>query len=373
MTRADFQKQLDEKFPNEFELVGQYINNRTKVDVKHLHCGKVSPVNPSSLLSGKQKKCSYCYQIERLKNRIEDYLKENNLEKVFTYDIGNAIYQYEKINFHCYVCNNDFKKVIDTFKQGQHCPYCSGQRTNKNSAQHKIDTLTSVGEFALLNDVDAHDSPVNILHNTCGRITDTTLTYFVVQFPECRHCTKEKNREIKMKKHGDFVKEVEELYGNSFEVISEYNGATERVDLIHTRCGNIISPKANHILTNNFGCKYCNMSSPESIIDSVLKEHNLNYDIQVRFDDCISDKNIKLPFDFVIYDKNNVVKYIVEYDGEHHDSEEPFGLESHIRTVKNDSIKNNYCENKSYTLYRIPHTQKKNIKKLVEDFIPTNQ
>lgn len=115
------------------------------------------------------------------------------------------------------------------------------------------------------------------------------------------------------------------------------------------------------------------MSSPESIIDSVLKEHKLNYDTQVRFDNCISDKNIKLPFDFVIYNNRNEVMYIIEYDGEHHSSEEPFGLDSHLRTVKNDVIKNNYCENKSYTLYRIPHTQKKSIKKLVEDFISTVQ
>lgn len=372
MAKADFQKQLDEKFPNEFELVGQYINNRTKVDVKHLECGRINSVNPSSLLMGKQKKCSSCYQSERLKNSIDKYLKESYLEKVFAYDIENAVYQFDKINFHCYVCNNDFRKDIDTFKQGQHCPYCSGKRTSKNSAQHKIDNLTSVGEFTLLNDVDTHDSPAKILHNTCGRITDTTLSYFVVQFPVCRHCAKEKNRAIRMKEHDEFLKEVKEIYGDSFVVISEYNGATEKVDLIHTKCGNTVSPKANHILTNNFGCKYCNMSSPESIVDSVLREYNLNYDIQVRFNDCISDKNVSLPFDFVIYnDDSKEVKYIIEYDGEHHSSELPFGLDSHLRTVINDNVKNNYCKDKSYPLYRIPHTEKKNIKKLVEHFVST--
>lgn len=368
-TQEDFIKELNKVYPDEFEVLGEYKNNRTKLLIKHNTCGKSYERYPYDLLKKRYSKCKYCYQIERMKNNIDNYIKENNLENMFSYDIGDALYQYEKIKIHCHKCNNVFDKVVDLFLQGQHCPYCAGQRTNKKYAQMKIDELTGVGEFTILNDnIDAHDSHIEVLHNRCGRVTKTSLSYFVVQNPICRHCRKEELRKQRMKTNEQFIKEMKEIYGDEYELISEYNGASKKVKLIHRYCNNIIKAKPNHILSLNFGCKFCNMSMPETIIYSVLKDNNIDFEFQYRFDDCLGSTGVMLPFDFAVFD-NNELKFIIEYDGQHHFKKESFGEENYLRIIKNDNIKNNYCKENGIKLFRISYKELNRLRNIVYNIL----
>lgn len=105
--------------------------------------------------------------------------------------------------------------------------------------------------------------------------------------------------------------------------------------------------------TMSCGCLY--KSKGEMYIEEVLKENNINYIPQKRFDDCRNKKT--LPFDFYLPD-NNVC---IEYDGSQHFSPvEYWGGEKRYNDLKiNDEIKNQYCKDKGINLIRIPYTTKK--------------
>ena len=100
-------------------------------------------------------------------------------------------------------------------------------------------------------------------------------------------------------------------------------------------------------------CGCASMSSGERFIKSVLDEMEINFVQQYTFNDC---KNIySLPFDFAIFDENNVLLFLIEYDGQQHfQSIEWFGGEdSFIKTQERDNIKTTYCTNNNIPLLRL--------------------
>lgn len=368
---AEFIRKVELVFPNEFKILGEYKNSGTKIEVQHLPCGEIYGVYQYDFLNKKYAKCKKCNQLDRMFNKLDSFLKENGLSEEYAYEKGKATFQYDKLQFFHKKCESSFPKDVNSFYSGQMCPYCIGAKTNKNSAQIRIDDLTSAGEFVLLNEdceITAHDSEIKVLHTSCNRVTETTLAYFITQNPACSHCTKENWSKNRTKTHSEFVDELTQLFGDEYEPIEEYVTALTPIDILHLPCGNPLKLKPSALLSLNSGCKYCNMSSPERLIDSILKEYELDYKTQYKFDDCISDKNIRLPFDFAIF-AGDQLSMIIEYDGQHHFHENSFGKESHDRTVKNDLIKNKYCSVNGIKLIRIPYTKQLRLREIITSII----
>ncbi|MFW6377395.1 MAG: hypothetical protein ACOCZ5_01990 [bacterium] len=65
---------------NEYTVVGNYINARTHIDMKHNECGHVWGINPDNFLRGKR--CPKCNDINFSKGmkRIEKYLLKSDIE-----------------------------------------------------------------------------------------------------------------------------------------------------------------------------------------------------------------------------------------------------------------------------------------------------
>lgn len=107
-------------------------------------------------------------------------------------------------------------------------------------------------------------------------------------------------------------------------------------------------------------CGCLNMSKGEYAIQELLKENKISFKEQVVFPDLYSAKGGYLKFDFGIYDSEENLDCLVEYDGiQHSIPKERFGGGNEYETIKqNDSLKNQYCKEKGIPLIRIPYTQK---------------
>jgi len=84
-------------------------------------------------------------------------------------------------------------------------------------------------------------------------------------------------------------------------------------------------------------------SREEKIIEDYLKENQINYKTEKWFEDCRSNSNNLLFFDFFLPDLN----LIIEYNGPHHYISTIFGEEKFIYTKLHDEIKEKYCIKKS--------------------------
>lgn len=115
------------------------------------------------------------------------------------------------------------------------------------------------------------------------------------------------------------------------------------------KCGRTTFIDSGSLLSGNTKSCGCLQSQGENKISQILKDNNLKFVIHYSFSDC-KDKR-KLPFDFFVENT-----YLIEYDGyQHYSSNGGWNSKDHYElTKKHDTIKNNYCKEKSIPLIRIP-------------------
>ena len=116
--------------------------------------------------------------------------------------------------------------------------------------------------------------------------------------------------------------------------------------------------KTNHL--NNQGCPICKESKGEKEIRNYLKNNNIVFESQKKFNNC-RNKN-PLPFDFYL----PLLNICIEYDGiQHYKSNTFFGGEKGLKQRQiNDKIKTQYCKDNDIRLLRIKYNQN-NLKKLL--------
>ena len=114
---------------------------------------------------------------------------------------------------------------------------------------------------------------------------------------------------------------------------------------------------------DTLSCGCLRSSFAELQIEKVLKENNIQYKKEYSFNDLKSENNIPLRFDFAIFNTDNSIKCLIEYDGEQHflNKTEKIWSDSLEQRRKRDSIKNKYCLEHSIPLYRIPYWEKNNL------------
>ena len=60
----------------------------------------------------------------------------------------------------------------------------------------------------------------------------------------------------------------------------------------------------------------CMTSKGEYLIRQYLNQHNIDFQTQYMFSDLVSQKGYPLRFDFAIFNTDNSIKCLIEYDGE---------------------------------------------------------
>lgn len=103
----------------------------------------------------------------------------------------------------------------------------------------------------------------------------------------------------------------------------------------------------------------CLSSKGELKITNLLKQYNFNFETQKKFKDCLSKKGFPLRFDFGVYNKNNELLYLIEYNGRQHYEEVFCWNNEHDNweeRIERDLIKKEYCEKNHIPLIIIPYT-----------------
>lgn len=127
-------------------------------------------------------------------------------------------------------------------------------------------------------------------------------------------------------------------------------------------CGNEISVfGANLTRLHTTSCGCLNGSIGEKNIEKLLKQSDIRFKKEYSFED-LKDKK-KLRFDFAIFDKNNNLIELIEFDGRQHSNEyTPWGQNSTLEErIEHDKMKNDYCLRNQIKLIRIPYEMRDKI------------
>ena len=99
-------------------------------------------------------------------------------------------------------------------------------------------------------------------------------------------------------------------------------------------------------------------SRGEITIEEILKEAGLNFKEEYQFPDLISSTGRPLRFDFAVFDDNDNLDFLIEYQGiQHYEAKSKFGGYSGLRKQQfNDMKKREYCRKHNIILVAIPYT-----------------
>ncbi len=284
------------------ELLSEdYINNSQLLDLKCPDCGEIFSRNYSNIQQRKSivcKKCSYKY---RAKIKVDKMEKE---VKKLIKKLGGKLIKYngtkEPMILECPKCKKEFEK-----------------------------TLQGVNYSKLV---------------------------------VCKKCVGEIVSE-RQKTDIDIIKEY--LISLGSEMISEkFEHSCKKITIKCDKCGKGFDRTWKQIKDReNVTCPKCSdaKSIGEKKINTLLKKHNINYEVEKTFEGC-SDVS-KLRYDFYIPELNTCI----EYDGKQHFfAYNDFGGTSSFEDrVKKDKMKNDFCKKENINLIRITYKQFKDIENIL--------
>ena len=155
-------------------------------------------------------------------------------------------------------------------------------------------------------------------------------------------------------KKQQIINEIDNIYDRL--TVIEFNGVKDHVAYWKCRCecGNEIIVAGNHLRSGHTKSCGCLKSNGEEKINKILSNSNINYSTQYTI--FINSSYVR--FDYAIFDDNNKLLRLIEFDGEQHfDSSSNWYKKTHI----NDLIKNQYCIDNHIALIRIPYWEINNL------------
>lgn len=104
-------------------------------------------------------------------------------------------------------------------------------------------------------------------------------------------------------------------------------------------------------------------SRGEIKIEEILQQAGLNFTEEYSFPDLISSSGRPLRFDFAVFDDNDNLDFLIEYQGiQHYLPKSKFGGFSGLRKQQyNDLRKREYCKKHNIILIAIPYTDENKI------------
>lgn len=138
---------MEEKLPT-LTVLGEYKNNRTRVDVMCNVCGKTFSPVAASLYMGHG--CPYC--AGTYGKTTEQFIDEMSVKNPNVKILGKYRNSKSKIETLCLKCNYTWMPTPNTLLKGEGCPKCSGlmRKTQEEFVQEmaeKHPTITVIGEY----------------------------------------------------------------------------------------------------------------------------------------------------------------------------------------------------------------------------------
>lgn len=127
-TDTQFQKEVYDLVGDEYLFLEHYVNNYTKLKVKHNKCGHIYKVTPSNFLLGTR--CPYCADYGQPKKTDAQFKREvyNLVGDGYTF-LDPYIDSGTKLRIKHNKCGNIYEvRPSDFFSHNSRCPYCNSPK-----------------------------------------------------------------------------------------------------------------------------------------------------------------------------------------------------------------------------------------------------
>lgn len=170
---------------------------------------------------------------------------------------------------------------------------------------------------------------------------------------QCKYCARKiaiKNLQARYCKQND--DEIGKTYGQLtvLEKIKQTQGGS--IWKCRCTCGNEVNVRIDNLHSGKTQSCGCIKSRGENIINKILQENNIIYKREYSFEDLLGVNQGKLRFDFAIFNKNNCLIKLIEFQGrQHFENTQLWNNDNKIH----DEYKRKYCKEHNIELLEIPY------------------
>ena len=348
-------------------LLSDYINNTTDMEMK-CSCGKIFQKSWKIMNKNKIFKCHDCAKKDQINNSIISYEEAKIRVEKRGYKLLSPKEEYKKFNSKYKVkCSNGhiYEQNLNDLYQGHGCKKCASkvngnkQKLNYEYVKDKIDKF---GFELLSTEYNNIDEKLTVKCKICGEIFYPTF-HNLQKGSGCPKCYNEIRGKSCIIPYDERLKYVKTFNYDIITPREKYVDGSQKI-LLKCNYGHIYEGTI-YDFKNGSRCPKCNQSKGEVQIKEYLKNNNINFIEQYKFDNCKAQR--KLPFDFYLPDFN----ILIEYDGrQHFEISEHFGgIDAFVGTKVRDTIKNIYCKENDIELIRIPYWEFNNIETILNEKI----
>ncbi len=231
-TQHEFEQEVLNIAGSDYSVLGEYIDNKTKIKILHLTCQTEFDMLPSNFLQGQR--CPLCGKLKAIKSKTKT--NDKFVKEVFDLvgDKYKAIGEYKgalcNIEMMHVECGNVYSVRPRHFLDGVQCPRCF-KDVLKTTEQFKDEFSKVAGDdYLLISEYKGCRNKIKVLHVEC----QTEYEVSPLDFIKGRRCYKCSG---KMKKNTEiFKQEVFECVGNDYKVLGEYINNRIKIKMLHPEC-----------------------------------------------------------------------------------------------------------------------------------------
>jgi len=325
----------------------EYKTNRTKVIITCKIHGDFLQL-PHNHLFGKG--CQSCGKNKKID--INSFIeRSNHMHKgKYNYELVDYINSESKVKIIC-PDHGIFEQSPIKHINGSGCFECGGsvKLTNEKFISKSNEKHNFKYDYSLV-DYKNNNTKVKIICKKHGEFEQLPFNH--LKGVGCMICSGKKKLT-----NQEFINRSNDVHNFKYDYsITNYINNKSDVEIICKKHGKF-TQKACYHLTGH-GCQNCTFSKMEDYVENFLKNNNFIYQRQFIFED-LKDKG-HLKFDFAMFDENNILKYLLEYNGEqHYIFKGHFGMKrEHFEGIqRRDKLKIEYCKNKKIDLKIIKYDQ----------------
>lgn len=241
----------------------------------------------------------------------------------------------------------------------------SGKKRGLKTIEYVRKKISDEGD-TLISDVYIDGkSKLKIKCHKCNNIYEMTFNNYQSGY-RCKQCGIKSMGDKKRYNQQDienYIKEAGDL------LVSKYQNTYSSIKILCGDCQSEFITNRDTYMRTGTRCECKSKMKGYAIIRNYLTKHKIEFEEQKTFDNC--KNKLPLPFDFYLSKKN----ILIEYDGNmHFEPCEYFGgkrvYDAHL---VNNNIKNSFCLKNGINLFRISHTDFKNIEPMLIDYLETKQ
>ena len=219
------------------------------------------------------------------------------------------------------------------------------------------------GEYIVVDKYINNRTKIWFFHIPCGHYKHVQPNH-VLKNQGCKECGVRNWADTRIKTHDEFVKDLYNVFGDEYTVISEYTHSKNPIDIRHNVCGHVWTTTPNPLLKGH-GCPYCayGRSKGETRIENYLTNLHINFESQQKYDGLLGLGNGQLSYDFYLSDYN----LLIEYQGEYHDGTARLqSIEEFEIQQEHDRRKRDYAKKHNIELMEIWYWDFDNIEQILE-------